>query len=70
MTSEVIPWRDFPQWLCPPRYMPATSDVNKANSVKAKQYKAKARGAQGQGLIEQGQGLAFQGHGQGLTLQG
>jgi len=29
------------------------SDVNKANSVKAKQYKAKARGAQGQGLAFQ-----------------
>jgi len=32
-----------------------TSDVNKANSVKAKarQYKAKARGLQGQGLTLQ-----------------
>ena len=41
------------------------SDVNKANSVKTKQYKAKAnaRGPQGQGegLIVQGQGLTLQG---------
>jgi len=45
------------------------SDVNKANSVKAK-----AKASQDQGLIVQGkgQGLTFlgQGQGQGLTLQG
>ena len=29
------------------------SDANKANSVKARQYKAKARGLQGQGLTLQ-----------------
>jgi len=36
------------------------SDVNKANSVKAKARQYKARGLQGQGQAIQGQGLTLQ----------